>query len=394
VLLVLSGIGIVAFIGGIAIDATRAWTALLVNFLFWSGLGHAGVAFSAIFCLTSARWARPLKRVAEATVAFLPVSAVMLAILLAGASAWVPWVHDPSEARRMWLNVPFLIVRQSLGFLLLAATSLAYVDASLRPDVGERLAAGASVWPALGRRFSANWRGLDAEIRISQQRQARLSTAVLITFACVLSLQAFDFIMSLDPHWYSTLAGGFFFIGTLYVGVAFLAVAAARIGAHPELRPYVSHGQLHDIGRLLLGFCMLWAYLFWSQYLVIWYGDLPEETAFVARRTVDAPWAPLAWIVLVAAFVVPFVLLLSREIKRQAIGLSVVAVIALAGMWLERFILVGPSLVKGEHLPIGPVEVLITTGIGALFALCFTGFLQRVPVLPVTDPLLAPEAHS
>jgi hypothetical protein len=372
VLLVLSGIGVAAFIGGIAIDATRAWTALLVNFLFWSGLGHAGVAFSAIFCLTSARWARPLKRVAEATVAFLPVSAVMLVILLAGASAWVPWVHEPSEARRMWLNVPFLIVRQSFGFLLLAATSLAYVDASLRPDVGERLSAGASVWPALGRRFSGNWRGLDAEIRISQQRQARLSTAVLITFACVLSLQAFDFIMSLDPHWYSTLAGGFFFIGTLYVGVAFLAVAAARIGSHPELRPYVNRGQLHDMGRLLLGFCMLWAYLFWSQYLVIWYGDLPEETAFV----------------------VPFVLLLSREIKRHAIGLSVVAVIALAGMWLERFILVGPSLVKGEHLPIGPVEVLITAGVGALFALCYTGFLQRVPVLPITDPLLAPEAHS
>jgi hypothetical protein len=394
VLLVLSGIGVMAFIGGIAIDAARAWTALLVNFLFWSGLGHAGVAFSAIFCLTSARWARPLKRVAEATVAFLPVSAVMLVTLLGGASAWVPWVHEPSEARRMWLNVPFLIVRQSLGFLLLAATSLAYVDASLRPDVGERLSAGASVWPALGRRFSGNWRGLDAEIRISQQRQACLSTAVLITFACVLSLQAFDFIMSLDPHWYSTLAGGFFFIGTLYVGVAFLAVAAARIGSHPELRPYVNGEQLHDVGRLLLGFCMLWAYLFWSQYLVIWYGDLPEETAFVARRTVDAPWAPVAWIVLFTAFVVPFMLLLSREIKRHAIGLSVVAVIALAGMWLERFILVGPSLVKGEHLPIGPVEVLITAGVGALFALCYTGFLQRVPVLPITDPLLAPEAHS
>jgi hypothetical protein len=393
-LLVLSGFGVAAFIGGIAIDATRAWTALLVNFLFWSGLGHAGVAFSAIFCLTSARWARPLKRVAEATVAFLPVSAVMLVILLAGASAWMPWVHEPSDARRVWLNVPFLIVRQSLGFLLLAAISLAYVDASLRPDVGERLAAGASVWPALGRRFSVNWRGLDAEIRISQQRQARLSTAVLITFACVLSLQAFDFIMSLDPHWYSTLAGGFFFIGTLYVGVAFLAVVAARIGSRPELRPYVSHGQLHDMGRLLLGFCMLWAYLFWSQYLVIWYGDLPEETAFVARRTVDAPWAPLAWIVLLAAFVVPFVLLLSREIKRHALGLSVVAVIALAGMWLERFILVGPSLVKGEQLPIGPVEVLITAGVGALFALSYTGFLERVPVLPITDPLLAPEAHS
>jgi Ni/Fe-hydrogenase subunit HybB-like protein len=125
---------------------------------------------------------------------------------------------------------------------------------------------------------------------------------------------------------------------------------------------------------------------------VIWYGDLPEETAFVAHRTIDAPWAPLAWVVLGAAFVVPFVLLLSREIKRHAAGLAAVAVIALAGMWLERFILVSPSLWHGDGLPFGAVEVLVTAGAGALFALAYAGFLRRVPVLPIADPLLAPNA--
>jgi hypothetical protein len=145
---------------------------------------------------------------------------------------------------------------------------------------------------------------------------------------------------------------------------------------------------------MMLGFCMLWAYLFWAQYLVIWYGDLPEETAFVARRTVDRPWAPLGWVALATAFAIPFCMLLSREIKRRAGGLMTVATIVLVSMWLERFLLVVPSLWKGEHLPLGPVELLVTVGTGAVFAFCYTTFLERVPVLPIADPLLtSPVSH-
>ena len=108
--------------------------------------------------------------------------------------------------------------------------------------------------------------------------------------------------MSLDPHWFSTLLGGYFFIGNLYIGVAFLAVVAVWTHAQVRWRGYVGTDQLHDVGKLLLGFCMLWTYLFWAQYLVIWYGDLPEETAFVMHRTAEAPWAVLAWIVVVRMF--------------------------------------------------------------------------------------------
>jgi hypothetical protein len=120
-----AAVGLLAFIVGLLTDATRAWSALLVNFLFWSGLGHAGVAFSAIFFITSARWARPLKRVAEATVAFLPASALMLLALLVGLGGWAPWMHESIGGRQVWLNAPFLIVRQVLGLLLLGGLSVA-----------------------------------------------------------------------------------------------------------------------------------------------------------------------------------------------------------------------------------------------------------------------------
>jgi len=386
-----AGVGLLAFIVGLLTDATRAWSALLVNFLFWSGLGHAGVAFSAIFFITSARWARPLKRVAEATVAFLPASALMLLALLVGLGAWAPWMHESIGGRQVWLNAPFLIVRQVLGLLLLGGLSVAYVYASVRPDVGLLNESGRSLPPEVTRRFSSGWRGIDAERRIARQRQSRLSVVLLIVYGYVLTIESFDFIMSLDPQWFSALIGGFVFVGDLYIGIAFLGVAAVCLRARLGYSTRVSRKQLYDIGRILLGFCMLWGYLFWSQYLVIWFGDLPDETAFVAKRTVDAPWAPLSWVVLAVAFAIPFVLLLSREIKRHPAGLLTVAGIVLGGMWLERFILVTPSLWTGDHLPIGPLEILVTAGVGALFALCYTAFLQRVPILPIADPLLGSE---
>ncbi len=225
-------------------------------------------------------------------------------------------------------------------------------------------------------------------------RQSRLAPAILIIYAVLLTLQAFDFVMSLDRHWFSTLAGGYFFIGNLYAGIAVLALMVVWVRSRTGLREYVSSGQLHDVGRMLFGFCMLWAYLFWSQYLVIWYGDLPEETAFVARRTVEAPWVSLSWIALIGSFVLPFVVLLSRNVKRTARGLAAVASVVLVGMWLERYVLVTPSIWTAQGLPIGPLEILVTIGFGAGFLLAYTWFLERVPLWPVADPLLStPSAH-
>lgn len=394
ILLAVSAAGLAAFTAGVVLDAPRAWGVLLVNFLFWSGLGHAGVVFSAIFQASSARWARPLKRIAEASVAFLPVAAVLLAGLLAGLSAWMPWVHEPVEGKEAWLNVPFLVARQTAGFLLLAALSVRYVQASIRPDIGLLREAGRPISPLLARWCLTGWRGLEAERAASQRRQSRLSPPLIIVYACVLSLQAFDFVMSLDPHWFSTLVGGYLFVGNLYIGIAFLAIAAVWTRSRLALEESMSRGLLHDLGRALLGFCMLWAYLFWAQYLVIWYGDLPEEIEFVAHRTVDSPWAPLSWLVLAGAFAVPFVILLSREIKRHSGGLFAVAVLVFVAMWLERFVLVQPSIWRGDELPIGPVELLVTAGVGAAFVLCYAAFLDRVPVLPVADPLLSPTSPS
>lgn len=388
VFLGLGAIGTGAFMFGVLFgDAVRAWQALLVNYLFFAGLAHAGVVLSAIMHATAARWGRSLKRTAEATAAFLPVACVLLLVLLSGVSTWAPWVHEPVAAKTRWLNVPFFVTRELLGFLLLAGMSLVYVYQSLRPDIGmlhetgERTAAGLSAWLIRG------WRGLEMERAASDRWQGRLAPAVLIGYGWVFTLVAFDFVMSLDPRWFSTLLGGYYFVGNLFSGLAFLTIVAAGGRERLGILDYVGHRQLHDLGKLLFGFCILWAYMFWSQYLVIWYGDLPEETAFIARR-MNGVWAPLAWTVFGMAFVVPFVVLLSRAVKMHARGLVAVAAVALVGMWLERFILVAPSLWHGDRVPLGIPEILITAGVLGLFAFCYTWFLQVFPVMPVSDPRL------
>ena len=384
-----AAVGAVAFLAYVRLDdAGRAWQALLVNVLFFAGIAQAGVVFSALLQATSARWGRPLKRVAEATGAFLPAAFVLTLVLLAGIGVWAPWVAEPVEGKTAWLNVPFFVVREVVAIALLSGLSLVYVYRSVRPDVGMLDESGVRPATGLAARCIADWQGIDRECAAGQRAQDRLAVALLIAYGWVYTLIAFDFVMSLEPRWFSTLFGGYYFIGALFAGLAFVAIVAA-IGSRPiGIAAAVSRQQLHDIGKLLFGFSILWAYMFWSQYLVIWYGDLPEETEFIYHR-MHGQWAIITWTVAAAAFVIPFTTLLSRALKMHPKGLATVAAIALAGMWLERYILVAPSLWHEASLPLGVPELLMTAGVGGLFAWSYLSFLERFPTLPVSDPKLA-----
>ncbi len=389
-LLVIGLVGGLAFVYGVVSgNGTRAWQALLVNFLFFAGLAYAGVAISAILQATCARWGRSLKRLSEATAAFLPVAFVLLLVLLVGITNWAPWIHAPVEARRLWLNVPCFVARQALMFVLLSGLSLAYLYRSLRPDVGMLDESGERTATGFARRLIGGWHGLVDERARNQRSQDVLAPCVLIAYGWIVSLVAIDFVVALDPDWFSSLAGAYYFVGNLFVGVAFLAVAAIWARNRLRLQAYIGERQLSDVGKLLFGFCILWAYMLWSQYLVIWYGDLPEETGFIAHRMYGS-WAPLTWIALMMVFFIPFTLLLSRNVKTHARGLTTIALLVLVGMWLERFILVVPSLWHENGTPLGVLEGLITAGVFSLFWWCYCTFLRAFPVLPVSDPRLAP----
>ena len=382
-------VGAIAFVYGLlAGDSQRAWQALLVNFLFFAGLAQAGIVLSALLQVTSARWGRPVKRLAEATASFLPVAFVLQVVLCLGITSWATWVHEPIEAKTPWLNIPFFVGRQIVGFLFLSGLSLLYVYRSVRPDIGMLDESGERKATGLSRRLIADWQGVVDERQRNQRSQGILAPCVLIAYSWIFSLVAFDFVMSLAPHWYSSLAGAYYFIGNVFVGIAFLVLAAVWARTRLNLEGYIGANQLHDLGKLLFGFCTLWAYMLWSQYLVIWYGDLPEETEFIIHR-MSGSWAPLTWVVLVLAFCVPFVVLLSRQVKTRVGGLATVAAVVMIGMWLERFLIAVPSMWHGgESLPLGVTELLVTAGVLSLFLWCYATFLHFFPALPVSDPRL------
>lgn len=378
------GTAVVAVAG----EDERFWSVLLANLLFWSGISMSGVVFSAVIEMTNASWGRPFKRIAEAGASFLPISFVLFVVVILFGAGTLGW--NAGEIKRIWLTMPFLAVRDIFCLIVLYSVSLYYVYVSLRPDLGKLNEDGKSPGPAAKKYLLSGWEGTEQEVMRKQRSVKVFAPLVIILYCFVASLIAGDFIMALDPEWYSTLFGGYFFMGNLYLGLAFVAVAALRLSDSMSLTEIKSR-HFHDLGKLMLGFCLVSADFFWLQFLVIWFGNLPEETGFVIKRIKEDPWSVLGWTVLIVCYMVPAILLFSRRLKVNRVGMTVLSSVILIGMWIEKFMLVVPSIYTGETIPLGFPELLITAAFAGAFILCFTGFLRVFPVFPLTDPLFIEE---
>jgi Ni/Fe-hydrogenase subunit HybB-like protein len=372
----LAAAGGAAFLWGVSgTEAGRAWQAYLVNYVYWMGLSCGAVLFSAILTMTHARWGRPIKRLAESFAAFLPVGVVGFGLLYLGRESLFPWMHEtlPHE-KQIWLNVPFFFARDGLALFSITAAAMLLVRYSVQCD-REAGSVAASRRPPAG----------DAGGRFLRL-QTIWATIYSILYGLILSLLGFDLIMSLSPHWHSTLFGAYYFMGSFYCALAMLAVIAGLAVEYSGWEKIFRKEQLRDLGKLLLGFCVVTADFFYSQFFVIWFGNIPEETRYVILRIREMPWQPLAWTVLGVSFVVPFIVLLSRRLKENPRAMVMLGLAVLAGMWLERLLLVAPSIWEEGTLPLGVLELLIAGGFVGVVALCVLFFLRSVPLLPMGDP--------
>ncbi len=359
-------------------DATRAWSAYLTNYVYWTGLAFGAFLLSPVLVLTNATWGRPVKRLSESVAFFLPVSFILLWPLFLGRANAFWWVLHPEEQKAPWLNTPFFFAREGIGLLALAVTGVLIAYHSVKSDM-----------EYMEGKESAPER---------QSAQYTLSTVYVILYAFILTLVAFDMMMSLNPEWFSTLFGAYYFVISFYAGLAFLAILSTFAVKKMGMGRAIEQKQFHDMGKLLFAFCVVGLDFFYVQFLVIWYGNLPDETRYVIWRVIYDPWAALAWTVLIVLFIVPFIVLLIRKIKMKPVLMTAISIWILIGIWLEKFLLVAPSMVKSKSLPLGVFEILITIGWLGLFAFCVCTFLQRYPVLAVSDPKLAaalePEAEK
>ena len=366
-------LAVAALAGGLAFvllatgeDPARAWRAYHVNWLFWTGLSQAGVVFAASQVIVGARWSLPIRRMAEASAAFLPVSFVLFLVLWLGRAEIFPWIRHPvvePHVKAFWLRDGFLFARDVAGLVLLQGLSAWFLTLSLRGD-------------------AAAVRGDGAAVARAEGTLARLAPGIVVAYAVVMSLLAFDLVMSLAPHWLSNLLGAFFFMGAWLTGLMSLALLAIFWRAHLGLEDLVTPKTFHDLGKLCFGFSVFWAYLFFSQFLVIWYGNLPEETSFIFLRMTRPEWRGISAAMVVLVFLVPFWGLIGVAPKRTPALLGSFAAISLAGVWVDRYVLVVPSLVQeAPSLPLGWQEGLVTVGFFGLWALAYAWFARRFAIV-------------
>ncbi|WP_425153110.1 hypothetical protein [Candidatus Palauibacter sp.] len=381
-------IGAVGFVTTVGGDAQRAWMSVWSNFLFWTAISMAGIVFGAVLQVAKGHWGKSFRRLAEAAGAFLPVSFALFFTLRLGAEHIFPWLGpvETEHLNRDWLTLDGVFLRNGVLITLLYAFGFLWLFYSIRADAplvaGEHRGWRRTVVSLLARR----WRGDEEEVTRCRNRIGRLSAALILSWAIIFSLLSFDFGMSLTPGFVSIIWGPYYFIGGWLGMLALVAIMAHHYNGRFDGLPLWGKWDFHDLGKLTFAFVAFWTYLWFSQYLVIWYGNIPRETNFFMPRSTGG-FGFMFWLQMVLIFALPFPFLLGRSPKMSSRWLAFVGSLILIGFWVERWNMVAPSIWHGEGLPLGPPEAMISVGFLGLFALAYGAYSTTFPKVPLRETI-------
>lgn len=362
---VLALVGVATAVLGLWWDPVRTWGNLLLASFLVLGMGLAGALFVSLLYVTSAGWGVVVRRIPEALITLIPFGgATLLAVLLIGENVY-PWT-DPNDVegfsffKQTWLSWPFFLIRSAVII---------------------------SLWTWLARRLVVNSRRQDREGGVTlTRRNVRWSALFLVVFGLTFWIASSDWIMSLEPHWASTMFGPYNFAGLFLSGIALVTLVVLALEKFGPLRHSVSEDHYHDLGKLLFAFSSIWMYLWFCQYMLIWYANIPEESVYYTRRFQGA-WQPLMVANVLLNWAIPFVVLLPRSMKRSRNLLFKICLVVLLAHWLDLYLMIGPAL-----LNFSPIPTLLELGILA-GAVGFAGWrvqlsLARAPLVPLRDPYL------
>jgi hypothetical protein len=390
--LILAVLGLLVFVAGAATGQDRAWHAWHVNWLFFTVIASAGVMFAAVQRITTARWSRSITRIAEAQVAFLPIAFVMLLVTIAGKGHIFPWTHEElaQPEKALWLDPLFWSLRGIGVFGIITMLSVWFVWTAVRLDVGILPEWGANWARGIRARMRAGFRDERRELHSTHSLQGKLAVFLALAFGMGWVVLAWDLSMSMDPHFYSTMYGWQFFIGGWLSHIMLLALLSRfwrnQLGAHEV----ITDSHFHDIGKLAFGFTAFWGYITFSQLLVIWYGNLPEETHFFRLRLI-APWTNLTVAVAFLTFFLPFFGLLGKYPKLFTPTMALFASTSMLGIWLHRYLEIYPVVYQQTVTlpPIGLWEIGIFLGYLGLWGFAYLSFMDAFPrmrVFMMTSP--------
>jgi Ni/Fe-hydrogenase subunit HybB-like protein len=354
----------------------KAWLLYLTNFLFFTILSAGGLLFSTLMHFTKAKWSSQLTGIAEGFSAFFPVSFLLFLLLFAGQDHLFPWIGEDLHGKGIWLNIPFLFVRDFFAFLILYGLGFCFLYNSLKLRLKT---ADTRAKQFLLKRFEKG----SGDTETIKGKMTVFAGWYMFAFAMVLSLIGYDLVMSMDPHWYSTLFGAYTFIKAIYAGFGAILLLVTLLHMIPSLPFKISASHLGDMSTLFFGFAIVWGDFFYSQFVVIWYGNIPEETAYIIERTMTAPWSILAWTVFISCFIMPFIILLSRKIKKTPWCMFLISSLVLTGLWIEHFLLLGPSYLdhNSANFSLGLAGLIISCGFLSLLVIALLFYFKEFPEL-------------
>ncbi|WP_310397097.1 quinol:cytochrome C oxidoreductase [Hymenobacter sp.] len=364
---------------GSSIWLKRVLVSLWHSNVFFLGVSAIGTVFMAINYVAYAGWSVLVKRIAEALSAWIiPGGVIMVVVFFLGRHDIFHWTHegimDKGNAnydaiiagKSGFLNMPFYLIRMVSYLAIWGVLSWKLRQLSLQEDL-----VGGTYW---------------------FHKSITASALFLVLYAVTSSMAAWDWVMSVDTHWFSTMFGWYVFASWWVSGLAAIALTAIFLKQAGYLRALTSN-HLHDLGKLMFGFSIFWTYVWFSQFMLIWYANLPEEAVYFNQRLggFEGRYTWMFFFNLVINFVFPFLGLMTRDAKRQMIIMKIVAIAILAGHWSDFYLMLMPGTLKGEN------GFLIEIGIAAIFLgaflILFTRRLAAAPLVPVHHPFLEESIH-
>jgi hypothetical protein len=340
----------------------------LVSYLFFLTLALGALFFVLIQYASQGGWGIALRRIAETIFATLPVMAALFLPVLLGLHHLYEWSHADAvehDALLRWkapfLNVPFFLIRAAIYFACWSVIALFYYRLSRGQD--------ATGDPAVSGRLR------------------RLAGPAIIVLALTQTFASIDWIMSLTPHWYSTMFGVYFFSGSFVGFIALLSIVAVAMRRAGLLDTVISAEHLHDVGKFLFAFTAFWAYIAFSQFLLIWYANLPEETIWFKAR-LEGSWKGVSIFLMAGHFAVPFLYLMGRDVKRRGWTLALGGAWLLAMHFLDLYWQVMPTL-HPEGVRVSMLDAAAFVAIGGCFVAAAGWLMRRQALVPVRDPRLA-----
>jgi hypothetical protein len=342
----------------------RAW---LWSYTLYIGITVGCLALLMLQFLTGGAWGVVIRRICEAAARTLPLLALLFLPIALGIPRIYEW-SDPGKVKvdqilqhkHIYLNTPFFLVRTVLYF------------------------AGWGLCAWLIDRWSREQDETGSPL--AQRKMEKISAGGLVFYGFSVTFMAIDWLLSLNPHWFSTMFGLLFIAAQCLSALAFVIALLILLSARPPLSEIVTPRHLHDLGKLLLTFVMLWAYMSFSQFLIIWSGNLPHEITFYLAR-LSGGWQYVALVLVLLHFAFPFALLLSRDIKRDYRLLRWVALLILAVRFVDLYWLVAPEYHRGRFF-LSWLDLAVPIALGGLWLAFFAWQLPRRPLLPVRDPHL------